>query len=78
VPHIWQQINAQWHSCHWWQECHGRMITAMNTVLIILLVIAVAAVAVETLLVTRHDDRGTTPPPPSHAVDPQFVGPAYR
>jgi hypothetical protein len=78
VPHIWQKINAQWHSCHWWHECDGRMITAMNTVLIILLVIAVAAVAVETLLVTRHDDRGTTPPPPSHATDLQFVGPANR
>jgi hypothetical protein len=53
------------------------MITAMNTVLLILLVVAVAAVAVETLLVTRND-RGATPPPASHAVDPQFVGPACR
>jgi hypothetical protein len=33
----WRKINALWHSCHWWQECRTRRITAMMTFAIVLL-----------------------------------------
>ena len=31
LPHRWQEINEHCHSCHWWQQCDGRRITAMTT-----------------------------------------------
>lgn len=44
MPGDWQEINAECHSCHSWQECERRMIGAMTTALLIGLVV-VALVA---------------------------------
>jgi hypothetical protein len=40
LDHVWQKINAPWHSCHSWQESVGSMITAMTTILFLFLVVA--------------------------------------
>ena len=74
MDHIWQKINAGWHSCHSWQDHLHSMITAM-TALIILLAIAVV-LSVQTIRLALHDGRGPAQPPRSHFDDPQFRAPA--
>jgi hypothetical protein len=74
VDHLWQEINAVWHSCHSWQECVGSMITAMTALLIILAI--AAALAVQTVRLYFHDGMGPTQPPRSHADDPMFRAPS--
>jgi hypothetical protein len=72
----WQKINAVWHSCHSWQECHGGMITAM-TFLLILLAVAVLLSA-ETVRRVLNDGQGPQRPPVSHFQDPDFLAPSAR
>ena len=76
VAQRWQKINAQWHSCHSWQECLGGMITAM-TFLIILLAVAVL-LSVETVRRVITDGQGPQRPPVSHFQDPDFLAPTAR
>jgi hypothetical protein len=76
LPQSWQEINDQWHICHWWQDHGRRMITAM-TLIFLLLIAAVAAVA-GTMHTIAHDNRGATPPPPSHLIDPGSLPPSAR
>jgi hypothetical protein len=43
VPQLWQKIDAVCHSCHSWQQCNERMITAMALLTIIITVSLVLA-----------------------------------
>jgi hypothetical protein len=52
LPHQWQEINQHCHSCHWWQQCFGRRLTAMTTLLTILITAAVIGLLVN---YARHD-----------------------
>ena len=61
----WQEINQDCHSCHWWQELNGRMITAMNTIIALLVLAAVVALLVS---YARHD-RFAGPASTTHPVD---------
>jgi hypothetical protein len=76
LTHSWQKINAGWHSCHSWQECHEGMITAM-TFLLILLTVAVLLSA-DTVRRVITDGRGPQRPPVSHFQDPDFLAPNAR
>lgn len=40
VPHPWQKINADRHSCHWWQDLCRSMISAMETMILILALVS--------------------------------------
>jgi hypothetical protein len=51
----WQEIDGDCHSCHSWQECGGRMISAMNIVFDIL-ALALLVLAFRLLVgYARHD-----------------------
>lgn len=55
VAQIWQEIDAQCHICHSWQEWQQRMITAMTTFTAVLLLIMLAAAARLLVGYVRHD-----------------------
>lgn len=40
MPDRWQKINAERHSCHWWQDLRGSSISAMETVILLLALVA--------------------------------------
>ena len=63
---MWQEINAQWHCCHWWQRIGERRITAM-TALVILALFSTFVLAYAVVHVLRHDPRrADLPGPRSH------------
>ena len=70
---VWQKINGLWHSCHSWQDCDRRMITAMTYLMILLLIVAAMSVASIRMLV--RDGRGPQRPPVSHWDDARFRAP---
>ncbi len=74
MDRIWQEINGEWHSCHWWQDPVRRRITAM-TFLILMSVLAAVMIA-HSLRLVAHDGRGPQRPPASHFLDPDFRSPA--
>jgi len=76
LPHGWQKINVECHSCHSWQECSEGMITAM-TFLFILLAVAVLLSA-DTVRRVITDGQGPQRPPVSHFQDPDFIAPTAR
>lgn len=40
---MWQEINGDRHSCHWWQDLCGGRLSAMTTIILVLLLIATFA-----------------------------------
>lgn len=63
---MWQEINAEWLSCHWWQESQRRRIAAMLIFLLVLLVTATTIALVRTI---SSDGYGSRPAPRSHHHD---------
>jgi hypothetical protein len=67
LRHLWQEINEQCHSGHWWQDRAERRITAMTALIILLLLagaVVVFTVAIGSLVdLLRHD----RPRPVHHA-----------
>jgi hypothetical protein len=59
---MWQKIDAGGHVCHWWQDRHGRRMTAMDTTtaLVLLMVLGATAFLLAALAtVVRSDGRLT-------------------
>jgi hypothetical protein len=75
MPRIWQEIDADCHPCHWWQDLNRSSITAMTLTGILLLALTLlltAAVLVGLVALVGSDGARTrrTDPPRSHPADP--------
>ncbi len=65
VNHAWQEINACWHFCHWWQESEQTRVTAMILLVAALLVLTLT-ITIALVRTVRRDGYGSRPPPRSH------------
>jgi len=76
VPQTWQEIDARWHPCHWWQDVARRMITAMGILIEILaisvffLVVGVGAYLGDYIRDDGYRRSARRTPPRSHYSDP--------
>lgn len=74
MPQQWQEIDAQWLACHWWQDVTRSILTAMSILTFLVTVLAVLAMAfvvftVVHLVSTDGLQGSRRTPPRSHHTD---------
>ena len=61
----WQEVDGQWHSCHWWHDIDGRQHRAMEIVMALAATVPVLVVVALVLVAVRGDGYGHRRPPSS-------------
>ena len=63
---MWQEMYAQRHFSHSWQDRHVRSVTAMNILVLVLVLLALGLLAAAVAAAVHRDGYGSVPPPRSH------------
>lgn len=67
MPQKWQEVEVQWHHCHWWRDVEERRLPAMTIFLLVLVLVAISALLVREVL---GDEYGRRPVPRSFPPEP--------